>query len=246
MSRKTYEKCCHKKGVQWTEAWDPEEMWIQPNRVVTVQAPQSEKARETLAQQFEMMVNVNQDIADGTSDMTEADLISGVKAMTARMMDYFVESGHVDPGFAYAAKQVDFMPRPWTGGIPKVEQKIRMEEWNTAVDEYIASGVDRRTREDIENQSKIALGGGPLHPLCENEMCDEPHEGRTHYGGRPATKLLVCIGCKKTKYCSKECQRQAWGEHKGACKSGRAQEQLLSSQQAISQMHELMLENPMT
>jgi hypothetical protein len=99
------------KGVQWTEVWDPEEMWIQPNRVVSVPAPESRKARETLAQQFEMMAKVNQSIADGTSDMTGGDLISGVKRMTAQMMDYLVQSGHVDPGFAYAAKQVDFMPR---------------------------------------------------------------------------------------------------------------------------------------
>jgi len=110
-SRKIYEKCCHKKGVQWTEAWDPEEMWIQPNQVMTVPAPESTKARETLAQQFEMMAKVNQSIADGTSDITGADLISGAKRMTAQMMDLLVQSGHVDPGFAYAAKQVDFMPR---------------------------------------------------------------------------------------------------------------------------------------
>jgi len=78
---------------------------------VTVPAPESAKARETLAQQFEMMATVNQSIADGTLGMTGADLISGAKRMTAQMMDFFVESGHVDPGFAYAAKQVDFMPR---------------------------------------------------------------------------------------------------------------------------------------
>lgn len=88
---------------------------------------------------------------------------------------------------------------PWTGGIPKVEQKIRMDSWNIAVDEYIASGVDNRLREDIENESKIGLGGGPLHALCENEMCNEPREGRTYYDGRPPTKLLVCIGCKKVR-----------------------------------------------
>ena len=107
MSRKTYEKCCHKQGMQWTEAWDPEEMWIQPNRVVSFPAPESTTARET----FEMMIRVSQSIADGTSDMTGADLLSGVNHMTARMMDHMVQRGHVDPGFAYAAKKIDFMPR---------------------------------------------------------------------------------------------------------------------------------------
>jgi len=74
-----------------------------------------------------------------------------------------------------------------------------METWNAAVDEYIASGVDMRMREDIENESKIGLGGGPLYALCENETCNEPHEGRTHYDGRPPTKLLLCTGCKKVR-----------------------------------------------
>ena len=71
-----------------------------------------------------------------------------------------------------------------------------MDEWNAAVDEYISSGVDMRMREEIENESKIGLGGGPLHALCENEMCLEPPEGRTHHDGRSPTKLLVCTGCK--------------------------------------------------
>ena len=94
---------------------------------------------------------------------------------------------------------LEIISSPWTGGIPKVEQKLRMDTWNTAVDEYIASGVDMRMREDIENESKIGLGGGPLHALCENEMCNEPPEGRTPHDGRSPTKLLVCIGCKKVR-----------------------------------------------
>ena len=72
-----------------------------------------------------------------------------------------------------------------------------MDEWNAAVDEYISSGVDMRMREDIENESKIGLGGGPLHARCENEICNEPHEGRTDYDGLSPTKLLLCTGCKK-------------------------------------------------
>jgi len=76
-----------------------------------VPAPESAKARETLAQQFEMMATVNQSIADGTLGMDWADLISGAKRMTAQMMDFFVESRACRSWVAYAAKQVDFMPR---------------------------------------------------------------------------------------------------------------------------------------
>ncbi|KDR77981.1 hypothetical protein GALMADRAFT_266538 [Galerina marginata CBS 339.88] len=244
-SRKIYSKCCLKKGVEWTEIWDPEEMWIQPNRVVKVPAPSTPQGCENLAQQFERLASVNESIADGTAGFSGADLISGAKRFTASMMDVLLQSDHVDRGFAYAAKKVDFMPRPWTGGIPKIEQKIRMDEWNSAVDEYIALGTDSRRRAEIENESKIGLGGGPLHHLCEEETCFEAPEGRTPRKGGPPVKLLVCAGCKKAMFCSKECQRKAWPKHKRLCKSGRAQEQLLSSQQSVTEMHELWLNNPM-
>lgn len=31
------------------------------------------------------------------------------------------------------------------------------------------------------------------------------------------TKLLSCSRCKRTSYCSKECQKQDWKEHKKDC-----------------------------
>ena len=74
-----------------------------------------------------------------------------------------------------------------------------MNEWNTAVDEYIASGVDMRMREDIEVQCKIGIGGGPLHPWCENETCNEEPEGCNPSDGLQPTKLLLCVGCKKVR-----------------------------------------------
>ena len=109
-SRKTFEKCCHKRGVLWTEAWDPEEMWIQPFRCAKF-VTSTAQAQENLMRQLEVVGKFNQSIADGTSLMSGADVISGVKSMTAKMMDLLVQSEHVDPGFAYAAKKVDFMPR---------------------------------------------------------------------------------------------------------------------------------------
>ena len=32
------------------------------------------------------------------------------------------------------------------------------------------------------------------------------------------TILKACTGCKKAKYCGKECQKQDWKRHKGVCK----------------------------
>ena len=34
----------------------------------------------------------------------------------------------------------------------------------------------------------------------------------------PEEKLLCCGGCRQTNYCSVECQKAAWSEHKTCCK----------------------------
>ncbi|KAK0716180.1 hypothetical protein B0H67DRAFT_582541 [Lasiosphaeris hirsuta] len=34
-------------------------------------------------------------------------------------------------------------------------------------------------------------------------------------------KLLLCGGCRKVKYCSKDCQRAGWRAHKSECKKNR-------------------------
>ena len=85
-------------------------MWIQPFRCAKF-VTSTAQAQENLMRQLEVVGKFNQSIADGTSLMSGADVISGVKSMTAKMMDLLVQSEHVDPGFAYAAKKVDFMPR---------------------------------------------------------------------------------------------------------------------------------------
>ena len=40
----------------------------------------------------------------------------------------------------------------------------------------------------------------------------------TGKGGKPLSK---CTGCKVQKYCSKQCQKQDWSNHKAACKASR-------------------------
>lgn len=34
---------------------------------------------------------------------------------------------------------------------------------------------------------------------------------------QPYSTLLTCSRCKKTRYCSKECQKRAWPKHKASC-----------------------------
>ncbi|GLB37862.1 hypothetical protein LshimejAT787_0409130 [Lyophyllum shimeji] len=45
-------------------------------------------------------------------------------------MDGLAKSGRVDPGFAYAAKKVDFWARPWAGKVPKSNSE---PEWKNGI-----------------------------------------------------------------------------------------------------------------
>lgn len=64
-----------------------------------------------------------------------------------------------------------------------------MDEWNRAVDKYMASGVDPRPRFDIELQSKIGMTGGPLYKICEADNCKKAE-------GREVDKMKCCGSCK--------------------------------------------------
>lgn len=64
-----------------------------------------------------------------------------------------------------------------------------MEEWNSAVEKYIISGVDGRSRFDIELEAKIGMSGGPLYKKCEAEGC-------TNVEGREVEKMKCCGSCK--------------------------------------------------
>lgn len=64
-----------------------------------------------------------------------------------------------------------------------------MNEWNGAVDRYIATKKDPRPRFDIELEAKIGPHGGPLYRECEAEDCDRVE-------CRDVEKLKCCGSCK--------------------------------------------------
>lgn len=64
-----------------------------------------------------------------------------------------------------------------------------MNEWNRAVDQYMAMQTDFRSRFDIELAAKIGPHGGPLYKHCEAEDCDKVEP-------RDVEKMKCCAQCK--------------------------------------------------
>jgi TPR repeat protein len=47
---------------------------------------------------------------------------------------------------------------------------------------------------------------------CSNQKCDSKTDGQERL------KLMLCAQCRSASYCSRECQRQDWKQHKGLCR----------------------------
>jgi hypothetical protein len=69
-------------------------------------------------------------------------------------------------------------------------RKAYQLNWNTAIDEYIDSGVDPRPKAEIERQAKIGTWGGAFIRECENQRCVKLE---TDSG---VDKMMQCSGCK--------------------------------------------------
>jgi hypothetical protein len=62
-----------------------------------------------------------------------------------------------------------------------------------------------------------ALGAVPVPDFCNNSSCVNvcgPSEVLLVSG-----RSCICAGCRTARYCGRVCQRQAWKQHKPACKA---------------------------
>jgi len=136
----------------------------------------------------------------------------------------------MDLAFKYALRHVDFSPIPMGSSSTRNADTIKQQEdWNAQVDSYIASGVDSRTKEQIELGAKIGPDHGPLHRRCEGVGCNKLE-------GRDETKMNTCGKCRMSFYCSRGCQANCWKTHKGVCGKPQQRGQALSSQMTMMQI----------
>ncbi|KAJ7163741.1 hypothetical protein C8R46DRAFT_1352579 [Mycena filopes] len=222
---KTHGLCCAKrKDMNWMEQWDPSE-----ERLERVCIPRLSGAlREAFDSEPDFSaMQVGAEFLSAANKEHRFRFLVAQLDLAHRILKKLGESGRIDPAYAWAGCQVSFVPLSEAGvrTMSKVELNNSVRIWNENVDKYIRTKpkVDRRTRESIENASKVGPAGGPLHRRCEAVGCPKVED-------RDGVKLFRCGGCSKAVYCSSSCQKLNWYAHKSKCRSGDAKSQLLPSQ----------------
>ncbi|KAJ6471789.1 hypothetical protein C8R47DRAFT_743816 [Mycena vitilis] len=217
-------KCCFKrKQMYWAEIWD-----ARGARLLRLCIPR---------------ITQDQGVFTPAEEEYIKDANSGGKAVrlftnfSRGILMELAEKGKLDPAYAAAGSKVHFIPLYPKGAqtMSKMEVNLSTGLWNAAVDEYIASGIDSRPTESIENAAKVGPAGGPLHRRCEAAGCPN-----IEY--RNDVKLFLCSGCGKAVYCSRTCQKDAWKSHKSACRGGKARIQLLPSQEVYTRRMRISFE----
>ncbi|KZP00397.1 ankyrin [Calocera viscosa TUFC12733] len=150
-----------------------------------------------------------------------------------RRLEELCQDGRIDPGFLYAVRRVRFIPMTPNVDMPKAESGKRTEEWNAAIDHYIAHGRNTRLPQELEEQLKIGKDGGAFFRTCDGGCGNKEH---IH-----TPKLKRCSKCKIAVYCSEACQKTDWSKHKKKCGDMSADPQPIPSQVAVEN-HILRLE----
>ena len=271
-ARKTYVDCCRKRGIEIVEKWIPE--WgIMPRQIIKPRFPSENHVAPEDRPSFNRGTEILQQAMKNfvfTPEQVLAFQTQRSKLFRDQLAFMDFNPDDVDKAFWYALDHVDQFPpryvpvssldsefnafyRPWTTQISKKEAQKRMEEWNEAVDKYIAERplyIDRRPDlrlgSVIEIEAKVGLNGGPLYRHCEADGCSKVEK-------RDIEQIKSCSGCKRVSvissrsysrltglqvfYCSENCQRRSWkAGHKAECKAGTHPLQLSKSQLILERM----------
>ncbi|KAJ7672473.1 hypothetical protein DFH06DRAFT_979898, partial [Mycena polygramma] len=211
-------KCCFKrKQMYWAEIWD-----ARGARLLRLCIPRIMQDQGVFTPAEEEYIKDANSSGKGVRLFTN---------FSRGILMELAEKGKLDPAYAAAGL---FSPKG-AQTMSKMEVNASTGLWNAAVDEYIASGVDSRPTETIENAAKVGPAGGPLHRRCEAAGCPN-----IEY--RNGVKLFLCSGCGKAVYCSRTCQKDAWKSHRSACRDGKVKIQLLPSQEIYTKRMRLSFE----
>ncbi|KAF9061257.1 hypothetical protein BDP27DRAFT_1429141 [Rhodocollybia butyracea] len=217
-SKKPYGQCCKLRNMETVEVWNEEGKWIEPRRVIALPRDMPShigpETQQTMAEfgvdgkiMDELVAKYNKDAAMLICDPRFRESSGELIEMACK------EDERVDPAFAWTYLQLRFFPSPQGRSTSKKWCLTKQREWNLTVDKYIALGTDARSKLDIECAAKIGHSLGPLHKTCEAVGCGKVE-------GKDVKKLLTCSKCQMSYYCSPDCQKLSWKEHKKLCGTG--------------------------
>ncbi|KAJ7284809.1 hypothetical protein C8J57DRAFT_1289539 [Mycena rebaudengoi] len=220
-SQKTYGKCCKPRNKEVLDRWDPKVKRILHDYALH---PSFKAAMNVMESGVEKTQALRK--AFGIELEEEPMSMSYTPEQMKALSEMLLNQGLIDPAFSYALTRADFLPRPQARTGSRHFAELNQKQWNTLVDEYIALGVDKRSKRDIEREAKIGTWNGALIRVCEGPGCGKVEE--------PTVALKMCTTCKMACYCGKECQRAAWRAHKVKCGAQGQHEQTLPSQDKAS------------
>ncbi|KAF9560364.1 hypothetical protein CPC08DRAFT_708165 [Agrocybe pediades] len=208
-SKKSYKACCEKRWPLF-ETWDAEK-----GRIISFwKSKMSENASPELAEVMSNMQSLS--FMDDDDDGNQGKETSAVpfKGLTKEKLEKFrvkmIELGLVDEAFAFAMRLMRFPLPVNRKTAARLLRSAQQTNWNACIDKYIALGVDKRSRFDIERAAKISQWGGPYIRDCEFAEC-----GKVEF--RDVEKMRQCAKCQIIVYCSQECQKADWPRHKQEC-----------------------------
>ncbi|KAJ7781800.1 hypothetical protein DFH07DRAFT_935695, partial [Mycena maculata] len=221
-----YGKCCKSRNIPLSEIWDEERKWIQPSRTLIVPfepPPFASPEVHSVMEQAKQEGMMDEVMRMAPQLMFNKD----IQSVWTECLEIGCRDNIADPAFSSTYFDVGFFPSPQGRSSSKHWCRQKQKEWNAGVDKYIASGVDARTRAEIEEAAKVGISLGAMYRACEADGCDKME-------GRGIEKISTCARCKMTFYCGATCQKLHWPVHKKVYGTPEQTERPLPSQAALS------------
>ncbi|TDL24167.1 hypothetical protein BD410DRAFT_896884 [Rickenella mellea] len=227
-----YARCCRRRLVAWREVWNDEEGTIETWRVEKpINIPLPKDTFHVVSKIIGATLPPNEELKR-PNELPSVVTQTGIPPELQEKVDWVLHLEDlfrkklVDRAFAYAMIKTEWHIRPLGRKLPKSYAMFHARSYNECVDDYIANGRDNRKTLDIEIAAKLGPSCGALYRICEADGCSKQE-------GRNVSKLKMCQKCKMTVYCSIQCQKDHWKDHKPICGAPSQTEQPLPSQRVL-------------